>query len=65
MFSGAWSIDRQSRCGCIDVFQLDHALIHDYEQFARSFTEIQATDIRSEVEAEYAGCVCGPDASSD
>ena len=39
----------------MDVFQLDQALIHDYEQFARSFTEIQATDIRRQVEEEYVG----------
>lgn len=39
----------------MDVFQLDQAVIHDYEQFARSFTEVRAADIQQQVEAEYAG----------
>lgn len=39
----------------MDVFKLDQAVIHDYEQFARSFTEIRASDIETQVEAEYAG----------
>lgn len=39
----------------MDVFQLDQAVIHDYEQFARSFTEIRAADIQQQVKAEYAG----------
>ena len=39
----------------MDVFQLDQALIRDYEQFARSFTEIRAAEIRRQVEEEYAG----------
>ena len=39
----------------MDVFQLDQALINDYEQFARSFTTIQAADIRNQIDGEYAG----------
>lgn len=39
----------------MDVFRLDRAVIHDYEQFARSFTEVRAADIQQQVEAEYAG----------
>src|SRR5262249_1203789 len=35
-------------------FDLDRALLVDYEQFARSFTQIKATDIRSQVKAIYA-----------
>lgn len=38
----------------MNVFDLDQALIRDYEHFARSFTEIRARDIRSQVEALYA-----------
>jgi ATP-dependent helicase YprA (DUF1998 family) len=34
-------------------FDLDRALIRDYEHFARSFTQIRAPDIRSQVEALY------------
>ena len=36
------------------VFDLDRALVSDYERFARSFTQIRAPDIRSQVEAIYA-----------
>lgn len=32
------------------VFDFDRALVHDYEQFARSFTKIRAKDIRDHVE---------------
>ena len=39
----------------MDVFQLDQALINDYEQFARSFTKIQAADIRNQIDGEYVG----------
>jgi ATP-dependent helicase YprA (DUF1998 family) len=38
----------------VNVFDLDTALIGDYERFARSFTQIRAPDIRAQVEAIYA-----------
>jgi ATP-dependent helicase YprA (DUF1998 family) len=38
----------------VNVFDLDGALVGDYERFARSFTQIRADDIRSRVEAIYA-----------
>src|SRR5271154_4877216 len=38
----------------MDVFNLDGALVNDYERFARSFTQIRAEDIRSQVDALYA-----------
>jgi Lhr-like helicase len=38
----------------LDVFDLDRALLADYERFARSFTQIRATDIRAQVEQIYA-----------
>jgi Lhr-like helicase len=38
----------------MDVFDLDCALVMDYERFARSFTQIRAPDIRSQVERVYA-----------
>jgi hypothetical protein len=38
----------------MNVFDLDEALVNDYERFARSFTHIRAPDIRSHVEALYA-----------
>jgi hypothetical protein len=38
----------------MDVFDLDQALLSDYERFARSFTQICADDIRAQVEAIYA-----------
>jgi hypothetical protein len=38
----------------VDVFNLDRALLEDYERFARSFTEIRAADIRSHVDELYA-----------
>lgn len=37
----------------MDAFDLDRALIRDYERFARSFTQIRAEDIRSKVGAFY------------
>jgi hypothetical protein len=37
----------------VNVFDLDAALIGDYERFARSFTQIRAPDIRRQVEAIY------------
>lgn len=38
----------------MNVFDLDRALVSDYERFARSFTQIRAPDILSQVEAIYA-----------
>jgi Lhr-like helicase len=38
----------------LNVFDLDRALLRDYERFARSFTQIRARDIREQVEAIYA-----------
>jgi hypothetical protein len=35
----------------MDVFDLDSAVVKDYERFARSFTQIRAEDIRSQVDA--------------
>ena len=34
----------------MNVFDLDRALVSDYSRFARSFTQIRAPDIRSQVE---------------
>jgi hypothetical protein len=38
----------------LNVFDLDRALVSDYERFARSFTQIRAWDILSQVEKIYA-----------
>lgn len=38
----------------MDVFDLDRTLVRDYEQFARSFTQIRAADIRRQVDEIYA-----------
>jgi hypothetical protein len=38
----------------VNAFDLDRSLVRDYERFARSFTQIRAGDIRSQVEAIYA-----------
>jgi ATP-dependent helicase YprA (DUF1998 family) len=38
----------------VNVFDLDRALVGDYERFARSFTQIRAADILSQVEQIYA-----------
>jgi ATP-dependent helicase YprA (DUF1998 family) len=38
----------------LNIFDLDHALLRDYKRFARSFTQIRAPDIRTQVEALYA-----------
>src|SRR5689334_1856392 len=38
----------------MNVFELDEALVSDYERFARSFTLIRAPDIRDQVEELYA-----------
>ena len=45
----------------VDVFNLDRALVGDYERFARSFTEIRAADIRSQVDELYASQRFWPD----
>ena len=38
----------------MNVFDLDQALVNDYERFARSFTLIRASDIQQQVEELYA-----------
>lgn len=38
----------------MDVFDLDRALVGDYERFARSFTNIRAPDIKHQIDAIYA-----------
>jgi Lhr-like helicase len=38
----------------VNVFDLDRALVSDYERFARSFTQIRAPDILAQVEQIYA-----------
>ena len=38
----------------MNVFELDQALVNDYERFARSFTLIRASDIKQQVEELYA-----------
>ncbi len=38
----------------MNVFDLDSALVRDYERFARSFTQIRAADIRSQIVDLYA-----------
>src|SRR5262245_7798720 len=38
----------------MNVFDLDQALVNDYERFARSFTLIRAPDIQQQVEELYA-----------
>ena len=37
----------------MDVFDLDHSLVSDYERFARSFTQIRAPDIKQQIDAIY------------
>jgi ATP-dependent helicase YprA (DUF1998 family) len=38
----------------MNVFDLDRALVNDYERFARSFTLIRAPDVQQQVEELYA-----------
>jgi hypothetical protein len=38
----------------MNVFDLDQALVRDYQRFARSFTQIRADDIRTQVDEIYA-----------
>src|SRR5688500_16086291 len=45
----------------MNVFELDRALVDDYERFARSFTVIRAPDIHHQVEALYASDRFWPD----
>jgi hypothetical protein len=55
-FWGVW------RCGVIvNVFDLNRALVSDYERFARSFTQIRAADVRVAVEELYASNRFWPD----
>ena len=37
----------------MNVFDLDQALVDDYQRFARSFTQIRAQDISTQVENLY------------
>jgi ATP-dependent helicase YprA (DUF1998 family) len=37
----------------VDIFDLDQALIERYESFARSFSEIRAPEIQTQVDAAY------------
>ncbi len=37
----------------MDVFDLDKRLVSDYERFARSFTNIRATDIQTKIDSLY------------
>ena len=46
----------------MNVFDLDRALVSDYERFARSFTQIRAADIRVQVENLYASSRFWPEA---
>lgn len=45
----------------MNVFDLNRALVTDYERFARSFTQIRAPDIRRQVEEIYASNRFWPD----
>jgi hypothetical protein len=45
----------------LDIFELDSALIRDYERFARSFSLIRAPDIERSVDALYASGRFWPD----
>ena len=38
----------------MDIFDLDHCLVEDYQRFARSFTTIRAIDVREQVNNIYA-----------
>jgi superfamily II DNA/RNA helicase len=46
----------------VDVFKLDADLIGKYEAFARSFTEILASDLERQIDAEYASGRFWPEA---
>jgi hypothetical protein len=45
----------------VNIFDLDRALVSDYQRFARSFTQIRAADIRDQVEKLYASNWFWPD----
>ena len=45
----------------MNVFDLDRSLVRDYERFARSFTQIRAPDIRTQVEKVYASARFWPE----
>jgi ATP-dependent helicase YprA (DUF1998 family) len=47
-------IDHQIGLQIMNVFELDQALVNDYERFARSFTLIRAPDIQQQVGGLYA-----------
>jgi hypothetical protein len=51
----------QRRGAGVNVFDLDRALVSDYQRFARSFPQIWAPDIRSQVENLYASSQLWPD----
>src|SRR5262249_20914481 len=53
---GMWRRRRagELRVAAMNVFDLDLALVSDYERFARSFTQIRAPDIRTQIEQTYA-----------
>ena len=44
----------------LNVFDLDRALVTDYERFARSFTQIRAPDIRAKSRKFTRVIVSGP-----
>jgi hypothetical protein len=44
----------------VNVFELDRALVSDYERFARSFTQFRALDIHEKVEKISASNRSGP-----
>ena len=46
----------------MDIFELNHHLVDQYSRFARSFTEIRATDILDQVKSIYAGRHFWPEA---
>jgi len=46
--------ERAEKGAIVQVFDLDRALVADYERFSRSFTQIKASDIRTQVDSIYA-----------
>ena len=44
------------------AFEFDQKLINSYEQFSRSFSEIRASDLKSEIDAQYDAGKFWPDA---
>lgn len=45
----------------MNIFDLDNALVKDYESFARSFIKIRASDIKGQLDNLYAGKHFWPD----